>query len=630
MLRSTTPFTRLMLVLFLFASFTYEYVQAQDLHMPLEFKRAYENGTRSYDGKVTNKYWQNRGVYDLKVSIDPSTKLLSGQGSVRYTNNSPDTLRTIILQAYHNYYKPGSRRSGFFANPDNMAVNDGMVMDKIQVNSTAIDLKNKNQFEPYGTQYVVTLPQPLPTGSSTTVSFEWHYTIPGKGFERSGAIDDSSMFIAYWYPEVAVRDDIHGYDRVTYDASAEFYHDVNDYKVEVTVPESFVVWSSGELKNPSEILPTELYDRYQKAKTSDKKVTIVGKEDLEKGLSMKSSVWKYEIKNVPDFAFALSDHFIWEAGSYQDAMGSFFLHSAYDPKNSGFSTVIDSQKLSLQIFHNDFPKQPFPYDHFTIFNGLTGGGMEFPGMANDQAYSGEQYSKWMGYEVSDFQANLGVTLHEMFHMYFPFMMGINEKRYAWMDEGWADFADYFSPHKFENKNNNEYITRHWTVPMMVPTYTRPNHSWVNSYTIGSYSYYSLYHLLGEELFDECMKTYIERWKGKHPTPYDYFFTFNDASGKDLNWFWKSWYFDFGYPDLSNEGLDDDQLTIKNEGGRPLAFELIYTLNDGSSYKEIISPEVWRSSKVFTKKVPNASNIRSIQLKSGNGSDAIYDNNKWTR
>ena len=345
---------------------------------------------------------------------------------------------------------------------------------------------------------------------------------------------------------------------------------------------------------------------------------------------MKNSVWKFEISSVPDFAFALSDHFIWEAGSYKDEHGEFFLHSAYDPKNGGFSTVVDAQKLSLKIFHNDFPKYPFPYHHFTIFNGLIGGGMEFPGMANDQAYSGEQYSKWMGFEVTDFQANLGVTLHEMFHMYFPFMMGINEKRYGWMDEGWADFADYFSPHKFENKSNNEYITRHWTVPMMVPTYTRPNHSWVNSYTIGSYSYYSLYHLLGEDLFDKCMKTYIERWKGKHPTPYDYFFTFNDASGQDLNWFWKSWYFDFGYPDLSNQGLKNDQLTIKNEGGRPLAFELIYTLNDGSTYQEVISPEVWKTGKVFTKKVDNASNISSIELKSGNGSDAIHDNNKWSR
>ena len=603
---------------------------SQTLHMPLEFKRAYENGTRSFDGKVTGKYWQNTAAYDLKVKIDPSQKLLQGSGTVQYKNNSPDTLRIIVLQAYHNYYKPGAKRAGFFATPSGVVKNDGMVMDEIVIAGSAVDLKDEDKFETYGTQYLVTLSDPLPSGETVNVYYQWHYTIPGKGFERSGAIDSTSMFIAYWYPEVAVIDDIHGWDRVTYDASAEFYHDVSDFKVEVEVPNNFIVWSSSPLMNPSEVLPEKFLNRLEEAKNSSESVTIVGQDELEKGIEMKSNIWKYEIKDIPDFAFALSDHFIWEAASYEDKMGNYFLNIAYDPKNPGFSSVIKGQQESLKVFHNKFPKHPFPYNHFTIFNGLQGGGMEFPGMANDQANSGEQYSKWFGYEVSDYQANIGVTLHEMFHMYFPFMMGINEKRYAWMDEGWADFADYFSPEKFDNKGDNEYITRHWVVPMMVPTYTRPNHSWINSYTMGSYSYYSLYHLLGEETFDRCIKVYMDRWKGKHPTPYDYFFTFNDVSGQDLNWFWERWYFDFGYPDLKNEGLNGNKLTIRNEGGRPLAFELIYTFEDDSEKSEIISPECWKSSDVFTKEVTDAGKLKSIQLKTGSGTDAIYSNNTWTR
>lgn len=603
---------------------------SQTLHMPLEFKRAYENGTRSFDGKVTGKYWQNTAAYDLKVKIDPSQKLLQGSGTVQYKNNSPDTLRIIVLQAYHNYYKPGAKRAGFFATPSGVVKNDGMVMDEIVIAGSAVDLKDEDKFETYGTQYLVTLSDPLPSGETVNVDYQWHYTIPGKGFERSGAIDSTSMFIAYWYPEVAVIDDIHGWDRVTYDASAEFYHDVSDFKVEVEVPNNFIVWSSSPLMNPSEVLPEKFLNRLEEAKNSSESVTIVGQDELEKGIEMKSNIWKYEIKDIPDFAFALSDHFIWEAASYEDKMGNYFLNIAYDPKNPGFSSVIKGQQESLKVFHNKFPKHPFPYNHFTIFNGLQGGGMEFPGMANDQANSGEQYSKWFGYEVSDYQANIGVTLHEMFHMYFPFMMGINEKRYAWMDEGWADFADYFSPEKFDNKGDNEYITRHWVVPMMVPTYTRPNHSWINSYTMGSYSYYSLYHLLGEETFDRCIKVYMDRWKGKHPTPYDYFFTFNDVSGQDLNWFWERWYFDFGYPDLKNEGLNGNKLTIRNEGGRPLAFELIYTFEDDSEKSEIISPECWKSSDVFTKEVTDAGKLKSIQLKAGGGTDAIYSNNTWTR
>ncbi len=606
------------------------YCIAQKLHLPLEFKRAYDKGTRSYDGKAGPAYWQNSASYDIRVSVDPATKLLEGAGTVSYTSNSPDSVRRLVLQAYHNYYKPGSRKAGFFAPPVEGEDHEGMVMDEISINGQSVDLSNDDEYWVRGTQVVVELAQPMATGETISIDYKWHYVIPGEGFERSGAIDSTSMFVAYWYPEVAVMDDIHGWDYVTYDASAEFYHDVSDFRVEVEVPSNFVVWSSAPLANSSEVLPSKLSDRLEEARLSKEPVTIVGKKDLNEGIEMRSNVWKFEINDVPDFAFALSDHFIWEAASYEDEMGKYFLNIAYDPDNPGFSTVLKGQQTSLNVFHTQFPKHPFPYNHFTIFNGLQGGGMEFPGMANDEAYSAQQFSNWMGYEVSDYQANLGVTLHEMYHMYFPFMMGINEKRYAWMDEGWADFADHFSPEQFESSWDNEYLTRHWVVPMMVPTYTRPNHSGINSYTMGAYSYYSLYYLLGEERFDECMAAYIDRWKGKHPTPYDYFFTFNDVSGQDLNWFWKAWYFDFGYPDLKNDGLQGNTLTISNEGGRPLAFQLIYTYEDDSEETEMISPECWKEGETFTKEIANPERVVSIQLKSLGGTDVLYSNNTWTR
>ncbi len=594
----------------------------------MEFKQAYEKGTRSYDGKVTGKYWQNAASYDLKVKVDPSQKLLQGSGSVKYTNNSPDSLNTVVLQAYHNYYKFGAGKESLLAHPSNENNNEGMVLDEIVLQEAIIDLKDDEIFESSGTYCAVTLFDPLASGESVDIHFKWHYTIPGKGFERSGAIDSTSMFVAYWYPEIAVIDDIHGWDKIEYDASAEFYHDVSNFKVEIEVPDNYIVWSSSPLKNPIEVLPEKFLKRLQKAKNSSESVTIVGQGDLENGIVMKSNIWKYEIAGIPDFAFALSDDFIWEAANYQDDMGKYMLNIAYDPENPEFTSVLKAQQESLKIFHYQFPKHPFPYQHFTIFNGLEGGGMEFPGMANDEAYNGEEFSNWLGYEVSDYRANLGLTLHEMFHMYFPFMMGINEKRYAWMDEGWAEFAECFSPQGLNFKYDNEYITKHWVVPMMVPTYTRPDHSWINSYTIGAYSYYSLYHLLGAETFDRCIKAFIDRWKGKHPTPYDFFFTFNDVSGKNLNWFWEQWYFSFGYPDLKNRGLKNNELTIENVGGKPLAFELIYTFNDDSKKSEFISPECWKSNEIFTKELLNGREIKSIQLKSGSSSDAIFSNNTW--
>ncbi|WP_299683658.1 M1 family metallopeptidase [uncultured Dokdonia sp.] len=594
---------------------------AQKLPMSLEFKKAYENETRSYTGESGNKYWQNNTSYDLKVKINPSNKLLQGTGKVQYINHSPESLNYILLHAYPNYYKQK-------IDSKDSEANKGMIIDEVKLQELVINLKDKNQFKISDTQFSLQLTSPLSSGDTLNIEYKWHYTIPSKRFRRSGAIDSTSMFIAYWYPEVAVFDDIHGWDNITYDATSEFYHDVANFKVEIEVPKNYMVWSSTELKNPSEIFPKKILNRLNKAKNSFKSITIIGKSDI--GLEVNNNLWKYEVNKIPDFSFALSDHFIWEATSYKDEMGEYFLNIVYDIENSGFSTVLKAQQESLKLFHNKFPKYPFPYNNFTIFNGNYAGGMEFPGMANDDVWNGKEFSESLGYEISDYQANFGLTLHEMFHMYYPFLMGINEKRYGWMDEGWAEFAEYFSPELLKYKYDNQYITKHWVVPMMVPTYTRPKYSGINSYTISSFSYYSLYYLLGEETFNKCFKAFIERWKGKHPTPYDFFFTFNDVSGKDLNWFWNRWYFNFGYPDLKNDGIKDNKLTIINEGGLPLAFELIYSYYDGTKKTEIISPECWKNSDVFTKEILDLNLLESIELKAGNYTDALYSNNIWTK
>jgi len=463
-----------------------------------------------------------------------------------------------------------------------------------------------------------------------SLQINWHYTIPGKGFERSGAIDETSMFIAYWYPEIAVMDDINGWDIITYDASAEFYHDKSDFKVQIEAPKNYVLWATVAPLNGSEIYPQEIAKRLTKARQSTDPVVILDSLDYQNGIEMVSGIWRYEAKGFPDFSFALSDHFDWHAGIYEDRYGTYFLNAAFAPNQPYGDEVIKGQQASLNIFHNDFPAYPFPFKYFTVFNGLEGGGMEFPGMANNQASSGVEYSRWTGSEVSDYEANLGVTLHEMFHMYFPFLMGINEKRFGWMDEGWADFADYFTPNLFSGDWDQTYLGHQFVVPMMVPTYTTPRHSGINSYTIGSYSYYSLYHLLGEDVFKKAMNEYINRWQGKHPTPYDYFFTFNNVTGMNLNWFWERWYFDWGYPDLGIVAYANNQLTIENVGGRPLAFKLTYTYNDNTTASEIVSPTVWQETNKHTMKVEANKEIVTIQLSILGGSDALLENNWWLK
>ena len=241
--------------------------------------------------------------------------------------------------------------------------------------------------------------------------------------------------------------------------------------------------------------------------------------------------------------------------------------------------------------------------------------MEFAGMANDAGPS------------------VGLTLHEMCHMYFPFLMGINEKRYAWMDEGMASFVGYFlkptGPPRLRN-NPRSFLGSSSILPVMTPTYLAPRASGVNSYTIGSMSYHALYHLLGDEVFTKAMKHYMDTWKQKHPTPYDFFNSIETSSGMDLDWFWKSWYQDWGYADIGIQSFDNNVLTLENLGGRPISVRVTYTLEDGSTMAQQVNPMVWKDSPIHQQTVVANQAIKKVQITLRNSSDAVADNNIWEK
>jgi hypothetical protein len=614
------------LVLFLFL---FDTAKAQSLYMPIEFQRAYKEGTRKMDGSVSPTYTQNRSVYKIKASVDPHTKLLKGVASITYFNNNVDTVRNPTFHTYHDYYKPTSRKAGFFSRGESSFHNHkGVIINKITVDGEVVDLGNEEQAVYGGTNYTIRLKKPLPPKAALQLTIEWQYEIPGKGFERSGAIDSTSMFIAYWYPEMAVLDDIDYWDRIVYDAATEFYHDYSDYEVELTVPDNFMVWASVAPDNAQEVYSTTIQQRLARARSSKEPVTIYGESDFRKSATG-TATWKFKASDFPDFSFALSDHFRWDARSYSDAMGEYFINVAYPVNHPEFGAVLESIAQSLNVFHTRFPVYPFPYNYFTIFNGLQGGGMEFPGMANDQEISGTMMEQWTGKKTSDAEAQLGLTLHEMCHMYFPFMMGINEKKYAWMDEGFASFSDYFIDQLFPPGNwDQPYLGSQRVLPIMVPSHIAEG-SGLNSYTIGSQSYIALYHLLGKDVFLKCLHAYMNEWKHKHPTPYDFMFVFNRVSGQDLNWFWNKWYFDWGYMDVGITGVKGNVITLENKGGRPVYFQLLVTFTDDTSFTEEVNPAVWKSNKVYNHKAnAGKKKIKSVQVVVPLSSDANAGNNMW--
>lgn len=621
--------TKSIIAIFLIALSHQSFSQAyrNGLYMPLEFQKAYEKGSRKSDGSVSATYWQNRSEYKLKARIDPYKKLLHGEATIIYHNNSTDTLRQLTFNTYHDYYKAGAARQGFFSKEDYLTT-EGVIIDTLVVNNESIYLNNSDSLTHIGTYYNLALKKALAPKSSIQLQIKWHYTIPGKGFERSGAIDSTSMFIGYWYPEMAVYDDVDGWDRIVYNAATEFYHDYSDYEVEIEVPDNFMVWASVAPANEDEVYSNTLRERLTKAKKSTEPIQVYSKSDFKTLSSGNMLKWKYTAKNFPDFSFALSDHFVWDACMYKDSLGEYFIHTAYPENHPSFKQWLKAIGEILKMFHTEFPRYVFPYKYFTIFNGLEGGGMEFPGIVNNEAVTKEQLEQGTGVKMSDHDAIRLATGHEMCHMYFPFMMGNHEKKYAWMDEGMASFVWRFLHLNAEIKLEQAYMASQSMAPVMVPSHLLQN-SAINSYNVSYYSYYSLYQLLGKSLFDKCLKAYMDTWKYKHPTPYDFMFTFNKVAGRDLNWFWKKWYFDWGYMDIGIKSFKDNMLTVENLGGRPMPFTIQVNYADGTSSLEEVNPAVWKDESIYSKRIDTKKEITSIEIKVLDNGDAVESNNILT-
>ena len=614
-------------VFILISNLSFSQTYRNGLYMPVEFQKAYAKGTRKSDGSVSTAYWQNRSVYKIKARIDPHKKLLYGEATITYHNNSTDTLLEVTFNTYHDYYKPGAARQGLFVK-NNFPINDGVIIDTIVVNKEAINLTNADSITHNGTYYSIVLKKPLTSKDSVQLVIKWHYTIPGKGFERSGAIDSTSMFIAYWYPEMAVYDDIDGWDRIVYNGATEFYHDYSDYEVEIEVPDNFMVWASVAPINEDEVYSDKLRERLTKARKSTKPINVYSKSDFKTSSSSKMLRWKYIAKNFPDFSFALSDHFVWDAAMYKDSFGEYFIHTAYPENHPSFEQWLKAIGETLKMFHSEFPRYVFPFKYFTIFNGLQGGGMEFSGMVNNEAVTKEQLELGTGVKMSDFDAIRLAIGHEMCHMYFPFMMGTHEKKYAWMDEGMASFVWRFLDLHSEIKLDQSYMASQSMAPVMVPSHLLQNSS-INSYTVSYYSYFSLYQLLGKNLFNKCLNAYMDAWKYKHPTPFDFMFTFNKVSHTDLNWFWIKWYFDWGYMDIGIKSFKDNILTVENFGGRPMPFTIQVNYANQTSSLEEISPAVWKDKPTYSKKIESKTEIISIQVKVLASGDAVESNNILT-
>jgi len=598
---------------------------SNDLYMPKEIKKAIKNQTRNYEGTPGTNYFVNKTDYKIKVNFNPETREIKGTETITYTNNSNDSLELLYLNVYMDLFKKGNARDWAMGDVD---ITDGVNITKVKVNNNEIKIEN-NTVRTHSAMLTIKPQKALLAKSTNTIEIEWNFTYQGIITVRGGQYGDKNFMLTYWYPKMAVYDDIFGWNRRGHTGVQEFYNDFGDFDVEITVPSEYSVWSTAILQNTEEIYTQKYIDRITKSKTSDKIIHIITPEDRAKKDILKKAknrVWKFKSKNTPDIAFGISKTFIWDATSVMSGNRRIWVNTAYKENSADFKDVAEIAKNAIKFFTNEMPGIPYPYPQFTAFNG--GGGMEFPGMVND----GDNY---------DFNGTLYLTAHEMGHSYFPFYTGLNEQKYAWMDEGLITFFPQLFVEKFTKDTNYIFFKRslqaynHLSntmldVPLMVISDNLSSQAYrFNAYTRSSTAFYELYRYIGKQKFAEALQLFAKRWNGKHPTPYDFFFTFNKAIGEDLAWFWKPWFFEMGSADLSLGKLETKEgktfININNKSGFPVAIDLTVKYSDGTEKKYTEKCNVWKNTNTFKIYLDN-NKIKSIVLDSDTTPDSDSENN----
>jgi Peptidase family M1 domain len=563
-----------------------------DLFVPRNIQKAIDKGSRSSNGAPGPKYWQNSAQYTLNVRIEPKKHHLYGSGTITYTNSSPDTLKSVRLKLAHDLYKQNGQRMNDLPADD---IDEGVNLTQLLVNGAKVPADQQQRRNTF--LDIRLAGQPLVPGGVVTLSVEWDYRLPtDEAAPRECVCDPTTFFVAYWYPQVAVYDDLRGWADLPYTGQQEFYNDFSDYDVTVTMPNGFQVWATGEWQNADQILSPEYLTRYKSAQKGDVVVNIFNESEARSKApyqNRKIQNFRFTAQDVPDFAFASSDHYNWDARSVVvDAVTGrrTFVSAAYDSKSKDYPRVAEIAAKGIHLMSTWLPGYPFPYPSMTVFNGNDG--MEYPMMCND-ASVGENFVT-------------SLTVHEVSHTYFPFMMGVNEQEYAWMDEGWAAFFDYNLADSLSGgkeggvRGYGGVAGSEWDVPLMVRTSNLRGRTYgVSSYQRPQAAYLTLLDLLGYEKFHDCMTTYIDRWKGKHPMPLDFFNTWNAAAETNLDWFWKPWFYEFGYPDLAIKAIENqkdintDVVIVQRKGSIPVPVHLVIEYADGEKQTIHYKADIWR-------------------------------------
>ena len=601
--------------------------EAQTLTMPPGIAQAYAKGTRSTTGKPGKNYWENHGRYNISLSIAPPNRMINGVEQITYFNNSPDTLRSLNMKLIVNVHLAPAR-NGTAPDPA-----DGIQVDNIQINGAMADWDNKTAVT---TNQMVGLASPLMPHDSLKMNITWHYQL-SKTEGRDGVLDSTSFYLAYFYPRVSVYDDYKGWDTQPHTGSLEFYNDFNDYTLNVTVPKNFIVWATGTLRNPNQVLQPEVAKKLQESMTGDSTVHLATVQDLaNKNITAQNATntWTWTATNITDVALALSDHYDWDAASVlvdDKTHRRVSVQAAFADASNDFHHYVQFARNSLNWFSHNLPGVPYPFPKTTSVQGFAD--MEYPMMVNDS-------------HTPDLTFAQLVQDHEIAHTYFPFYMGTNESYYAFMDEGWATTFELLIGTAEKGKQAaddfyKKFRVNRWTHgphqkenPIITPSPDVTFGAGNNAYGKPSLSYLAVKDLLGDDLFKKALHNYMNNWHGKHPIPWDYFYSMEKGSGKNLDWFFYNWFFTPYYIDLGLDKVEKSSggytLSIKNIGGFAVPFDVNVTYADGSAESFHKTPIVWEhDQKNISVRIKTDKGVKSITIDGGIFVDADMKNNTWT-
>ena len=580
-------------------------------------------------------YWQQKVDYRIDATLDPSSQSLTGSEVIRYHNHSPTALPVLWLKLDLNLCDPSSKSHLLAVPPllfgesvfDFTCDAGGIRLDRIAAGGRALD------HEVMGTIARIELDHPIPSGGRTEIEIDWTATLPEYGYGRTGR-DGTLYQVAQWYPRVAVYDDVSGWNVSPFLGAGEFYQEFGDFQVTLTVPDNYVLTATGELLNPDAVLSAEQRARLARADGSEEAVAIITKSEALANRDRSASgskTWRFMAENVRDFAFAMAPDFRWDASTWDGIR----IQTFYRPEAELWEEANRMSWVSIKHFSERL--YPYPWPHATTVEGPNDG-MEYPMITFVPTETTREGLYW-------------VLTHEFGHEWYPMIVNSNERLHPWMDEGFNTFIDiesvevYFEPEDHPladaiSKQPLDLYAEH-AIPgseqaMALPPDEQHDLFWAAYFKPALMMYLLQHEVLGKERFDRAFAEYTHAWAFKHPTASDFIRVMEDASGMDLDWFWRGWVYSTARLDqavtdvtVTDEGVTE--IRLESLGDMVMPVELEVAGADGTSETVRLPVEMWKLGPEYTYRVPSGREVVRVTLDPRNVyPDDDRTNNAWSR